>query len=275
MKRKPCRGAYKAARARCRSRNAGRSCSKSDSDPGRSGALCSRRSWCYRERPGPECRENTRRHARVRAATLPSAGRALPRPRCSCWRRARPRTAALAKPGPSGGRKRESSRPPNRRIPSRPPCALAGAPGQAWNASAGTDSRTASNDSLPGWLAGIPPTAVARSRACCCVTARGWRQSQAACAPASSPPRLVPDAGTAPLPAVLHPNLPAKATQRRPPRRASGTCAPCSPRSSSFARSAGSPISVHIGGVTPPVVSAWTVSWPALCSSLGGFIVPV
>jgi hypothetical protein len=59
-----------------------------------------------------------------------------------------------------------------------------------------------------------------------------------------------------------------------PLRLSSGTCTPCSPRSRSFARSAGSPDVVRIGGAARPFISAWALSWPAPCSSLGGFIVP-
>ena len=63
-----------------------------------------------------------------------------------------------------------------------------------------------------------------------------------------------------------------RATARSNPllRLASGTCGRCSPRSRNFARSAGSPDVVQIGGASPPVISAWTLSWPALDPPLGG-----
>lgn len=70
-----------------------------------------------------------------------------------------------------------------------------------------------------------------------------------------------------------HPSLPA--TARLHFRLVSSTCIPCSPRSRSSARSGDSPDVVRMGDAAPPVVSAWTLSWPTPCSSLGGFIVPV
>ena len=44
--------------------------------------------------------ESVRRRARAHAATIPSAGRAWPRPRCRNWRPARPRTTAPARRWP-------------------------------------------------------------------------------------------------------------------------------------------------------------------------------
>ena len=141
------------------------------------------------------------------------------------------------------GRRPESSRPPNRRTSSRRPCAPAAAPRRASSASAGTARRSASSDSRPGSLAGIPPTAVAGSRTCCCAVARGSRRSPAACAPAcaaaSRLPRRRKQRGFHPRFIPIFRQRPAS---RPPPRLASGTCEPCSPRSRNFARSAGSPV---------------------------------
>jgi hypothetical protein len=75
----------------------------------------------------------------------------------------------------------------------------------------------------------------------------------------------------------LHrPSHPAAAKSGPPPRRVSGTCIPCSPRSRNCARSAGSPdVSSNRRRITSRSFRMDTLLAGTLLPSLGGFIVPV
>jgi hypothetical protein len=94
-----CPSACTAARARCRSRSAARSCIGRVQIRIVAMRLGHAGLGVIGNHQRRDAAENVRRRARGRAATIPSADRAWPRPRCSCWRPARPRTTAPAKPG--------------------------------------------------------------------------------------------------------------------------------------------------------------------------------
>ena len=175
----PCRAACMAAPEPRRRRNAWPSPDRSDSDRDRSGRLSSRRSWCCRAPPVSARPDRTRKPARERRSSLPTARRQWLRRRCRNWLPARRRIDAPAAPDHHADRRSGSLFRPNRRTASRRPCAPGAAPHPACAASAGTARRNGSSDSRPGWPAGTPPTATAGSRVDVAAAADEDRRSRA------------------------------------------------------------------------------------------------
>ena len=165
MKRKPCPAVCRAALAVRRSHSGWPGPGRSDSHPGRSGRLSSRRSGCCRAPPGWARHRRTPAHECAPESRLPSADRGLLPRTCSCWRLTRRRTVAPAQPAPCRDHGPGSWRPPSLRTSFRRLCAPGATPGPVCAASAHTARKSNYTGSCPDSSAGTLPTPTATSGA--------------------------------------------------------------------------------------------------------------